>query len=114
MEPAEHATEVHLRWKKGPSIEEMLLTLKKWQHLRRLTLRRWYERSVPPFVLCDFIMGMEHLTYLHLVPIYNRCNCDQLETLHDQVDNLVLPHRPNFKFDISEIPSLLQSRNCLR
>jgi hypothetical protein len=114
MEPFEHTTEVHLRWGKGPSIEEILPTLKKWQHLRRLTLRRWHERSVPPLVLLDFIMGMEHLTYLHLVPIYNRCDSDQLETLRDQVNNLVLPHRPNFQFDVSEIPSLIQSRNCLR
>ncbi len=34
-------TEVSLGWREGPSIEEILPTLKRWGYLRRLTLRIW-------------------------------------------------------------------------
>jgi hypothetical protein len=101
LEPAEYTTEVHLSWGSGPSIEEVLPILRRWRHLRRLTLSRWYDRSVPPFeVLGDFIMSMKHLTYLHLVPNNDRSNCGQLESLRDKINDLVLLRRPNFKIDI--------------
>ena len=39
--PSEMMTEVGLGWREGPSIEEILPTLRRWRHLRRLTLRIW-------------------------------------------------------------------------
>ena len=48
LEPAERTTEVHLSWGSGPSIEDVLPILRRWRHLRRLTLSRWSDRSVPP------------------------------------------------------------------
>ena len=47
-------------------------------------------------------MAMKHLSYLHIVPLfYGRSNDNQLKILRDKVNELILPRRPNFKFDIS-------------
>ena len=101
LEPAENMTDVTLIWWSGPSIEEVLSVLKRWQQLHRLTLWNNLNKSVPQLeLLGDFIMEMKHLTYLHLVPNNDRSNCFQLETLRDKINDLVLPGRPNFKFDI--------------
>ena len=101
LEPAENITDITLFWVEGPSLEECLPVLKRWRHLRRLTLRNYLKKLVPPFeVLSDFIMEMEHLSHLHVTPRYDRSNYGQLEILRDKVNELISPQRPNFKFDI--------------
>jgi hypothetical protein len=97
LESAENLKEVDLNWREGPSIEEMLPTLKKWRFLRRLALRRW--SCVPHLdVMCDFIMRMKHLTCLQLSVM-----CDQPETLRNQIKEKVLPRRPNFELTIKPL-----------
>jgi hypothetical protein len=97
LESAENLSEVHLSWKEGPSIEEMLPTLKRWRYLRRLTLQS--RSSVPHLdVMCDFIMRMKHLTCFQLTVI-----CAQPETLRDQIKEKVLPRRPNFELTIKAL-----------
>jgi hypothetical protein len=44
-------------------------------------------------------MGMEHLSYLHIVP--DRNDGCQLEILRANVNELILPLRPNIKLDFS-------------
>ena len=67
FKPAENITEIKLIWEEGPSIEEVLPILKRWRHLRQLTLQSG--PSVPQFeMLCDFIMGMKYLTYVNFIP----------------------------------------------
>ncbi len=57
---------------------------------------------IPRFeLLRDFVMTMKHLSHLHIVPSYDRSNYGQLEILRDKINELILPQRPNFKFDIS-------------
>ena len=100
LEPAERTTEVHLSWGSGPSIEEVLPVIKRWRHLRRLTL---HPRDFPRFeVVCGFIMKLKHLIYFHFIPDSINCSRDRWETLRDKVNQIVLPQRPNFEFDISE------------
>jgi hypothetical protein len=97
LESAENMKEVHLIWTVGPSIEELLPTLKRWRYLRRLTLQN--RSSVPHLdVMCDFIMRMKHLTCLQLSVI-----CAQPETLRDQIKEKVLPRRPNFELTIKSL-----------
>ena len=68
LESAENMTQGHLRRIVATSVEQVLRILSRWRHLRRLTLSRWSDRSVPPLQeLGDFLMAMKHLTYLHLV-----------------------------------------------
>jgi hypothetical protein len=108
LQPAENKTDFTLRWNVGPFMKEVFPVLKRWRQLRRLTLDN--SDSVnspnnifPPFeVLDDFIMGMNYLSHLHIVPHrFFRSDVDQLKILRDQVDELILPRRPNFKFDTS-------------
>ncbi len=104
LEPSENTTEVHLSWERDAEIDEVLSILKSWQHLHRLTLRSGYS-LIPSFqVVHDFIMEMKHLTYFHITLRYSDCNCDQLEILRIQVNQSILPRRPNFVFYISRIP----------
>ena len=56
---------------------------------------------LPLEVLSDFIMEMKHLSNLHIAPEFDRSNYDQLKILSDKVNELILPRRPNFKFDFS-------------
>ncbi len=108
LEPAETVTDITLRWR-WPEVlplKEVLLVVKGWQHLSRLTFTGFVETeiSVPSFEVldfCDFIMEMKHLSHLHIVLDYD--DDGQLETLFDKVNELILPLRPNFKFDISRI-----------
>ena len=63
-------------------------------------------QEIPKFiqsfgVLSGFIMALKHLSYLHIAPDYHYSKCGQLEILRDKVNELILPLRPNFKFDIS-------------
>ena len=105
LEPAENMTDVTLIWWSGPSIEEVLSVLKRWHQLHRLTLNN-QDKSVPQLeLLGDFIMEMKHLSYLHIPPHFDPFSLDsnrgQLEILRDKVNEMILPRRPNFKFDIS-------------
>ena len=110
LELAENITDITLCWfGELPCIKEFFPVLKGWRQLHRLTLRNHNyiinhrNLTCPPFqVLSDFIMGMKHLSYLHIVPLfYGRSNDNQLKILRDKVNELILPRRPNFKFDIS-------------
>ena len=107
LEPAENMTDVTLIWWSGPSIEEVLPVLKRWHQLHRLTLNN-QDKSVPQLeLLGDFIMEMKHLSYLHIPPHFDPFSLDsnrgQLEILRDKVNEMILPQRPNFKFDISNL-----------
>jgi hypothetical protein len=99
---AENITDITLTWVMGPSIEDVLPVLKKWRHLRQLTLQSGL--SVPRFeVLCDFIVQMKHLTYLNLIPNVKYSNRSQLESLREKVTQFTLTNRPHFKFDTCDI-----------
>ncbi len=102
-EPAESMTDVTLCWVIGPSIGDVLQMLKRWRQLRRLTLGRYYDTYLQFEELSDFITEMKQLSYLHIDNDYGRSNCDELEILRDKVNELILPRRPNFTFDISRI-----------
>ena len=107
LEPAENTTDLTLLWMNRPYIEEVLPVLKRWQQLHRLTLRNKQNKSVPQLeLLGDFIMEMKHLSYLHIAPHFDDPNGGQLEILRDKVNEMILPQRPNFKFDISRISEL--------
>ena len=101
-EPAENMTDITLSWDEGPSIEDALPVLRRWRHLCRLTFTDLYEDACfPPVeVLGDFIIGMKHLSYFHIVPDIE-CSKARLEVLRGKVNELILPLRPNFEFDIS-------------
>ena len=104
LEPAENTTDLTLLWMNRPYIEEVLPVLKRWQQLHRLTLRNKQNKSVPQLeLLGDFIMEMKHLSYLHIAPHFDDPNGGQLEILRDKVNEMILPQRPNFKFDISNL-----------
>ena len=76
----------------------------------RLTVWNYENISVLPLeVLGDVIMTMKHFSHLHIVPDYDDCNHGQLEILRDQVNELILPLRPNFKFDIFRIGSKFEN-----
>ena len=102
-ELAENITDVTLHWwGNGPSIGEVLPMLKRWRQVRRLTLGKYRNTSVPPLeVLSYFITEMKELSYLHISP---HCRVSgQWEIARDKVNELILPRRPNFTFDISPI-----------
>ena len=108
LEPAENTTDFTLVWEIGPSIEKVLSVLKRllkrWQQLHQLTLWNTFNKSVPQLeLLGDFIMEMKHLSHLHIAPEFDSSNYGKLEILRDKVNELILPRRPNFKFDISHI-----------
>ncbi len=102
LEPSENTTDVTLSWDKGSSMETVFPILKRWRYLRRLKVQRKRDEiSVPPFeILSDFIMGMKHLSHLQIVPNYDRSKYDQLAILRNKVNELILPRRSNFKFDV--------------
>ncbi len=102
LEPAENMTDVTLSWDQCLSIKEVFLVFKGWQKLRqlKLTIKNSRNNIFPPVeVLGDFIMGMKQLSYLHIAS-NDRSNDGPLEILRDEVNELILPRRPNFKFDI--------------
>jgi hypothetical protein len=100
LEHYRNLKEAHLRRLHVQSETEALKVLKKCANLRRITLADWKNPIFPPLKeLCDFIMELKHLTFLHI--IYHIHNCDHFESHVDQVKAFVLPLRPNFKFYVS-------------
>jgi len=95
--------EAHLRWFRGPSVTEFLPILERCINLRRITLENYSSNN--PFSatqekLCEFIMKLKHLTFLHI--IYNHLyHCNNFKSEVDEVKALVIPRRPNFKFYVS-------------
>ena len=97
----DNITNVHLHYTHGLSVDHALSPLRSLPKLRRLTLVRWRKVFVPSIeVLCDFIMEKQHLTYLRIISIYDP-KCDHFKSLLDEVNEIVLPCRPNFKFSVS-------------
>jgi hypothetical protein len=103
LEPAENTTDITLGWETDLSIEDHVLPIvKRWRHLKRLTFMESVQINVSVRslkVICDFIMGMKHLSYLHIAPDYDYDG--KLKVLRDKVNEFILPRRPNFKFDIT-------------
>ena len=98
-EPAENMADITLCWDEGASLLEVLPILKRWRHLKRLSVQDFFEISVLTFeVLSDFIMEMKHLSCLNIAPGYD--DDGQMEILRDKVNELILPRRPDFKFEI--------------
>jgi hypothetical protein len=103
--------EAHLRWSWDSSVKEALPILKRCTTLHRLTLGRWNLGTVFPSSeeLCDFIMELKHLTFLHIICCHVP-NGDHFESVVDQVKAFVLPRRPNFKFYVSCCSKFPESR----
>ena len=101
LESAENMTDVTLCWQEGSHIKDFFPVLKRWRKLRRLRLQiseNSRNNIFPQFeVFSDFIMETKNLSYLCF---YDRSNDGQLEILREKVNELILPRRPNFKFDI--------------
>ena len=101
LEHSENLKEAHLRWSNGHSMKDALPLLQRCTNLRRLTLAKWEETSFPSSEeLCDFIMELKHLTFLHII-YRDISNCKHFKSLLDEVKAFVLPGRPNFKFYVS-------------
>ena len=101
LERYENLKEVHLRWLDDHSVKRVLPMLKRCTNLRRLTLMKWEKTSLPSSEeLCDFIMELKHLTFLHII-YRDIFNCGHFKSLLDKVKAFVLPGRPNFKFYVS-------------
>ena len=100
LEHYENLKEAHLQWVKDPA-KQTLPLLQRCTNLRRLTLAKWEETSFPSSEeLCDFIMELKHLTFLHIIYRDIR-NCGHFKSLLDEVKAFVLAGRPNFKFYVS-------------
>ena len=112
LERYENLKEVHLRWLDDHSVKRVLPMLKRCTNLRRLTLMKWEKTSLPSSEeLCDFIMELKHLTFLHInYQIQNESYCDHFKSLVDEVKAFVLPRRPNFKFYLSCCKKFGESR----
>jgi hypothetical protein len=101
LERYENLKEVHLRWLDDRSVKKVLPILKRCTNLRRLTLAKWMKHLFPSSKeLCDFIMELKHLTFLHIIYRYNS-RCDHFKSVRDKVNSLVLPRRLNFEFYLS-------------
>ncbi len=92
---AENMKEVELGLDKGPSIERVLPVVAKWRQLRKLTLFLDEGHHPSSEVFCNFIMGMKHLTHL----IFSPDSCPKLKPLRDEINEFVLPRRPNFNLE---------------
>jgi hypothetical protein len=111
LEHYENLKEVHLYWTWGPSVEEALPMLKRCANLRRLTLGKCKLDTIflPLKELCDFIMELKHLTFLH-INYYGGIRCNHFKSEVDNVKKFVLPRRPNFEFYISCCKTFDKSR----
>ena len=86
FEPSENIREIVLFLTEDTSVEQILPALKKWRQLPHLTLYSWKKPPTPRLdALCDFIMGMKHLTYLHIGPSFTGHNRDEVELLQEKV-----------------------------
>jgi hypothetical protein len=97
--------EVHLSWlHRLPKWNEALSLLKRCTNLRRVTLKRSF-RYFLSFrtcqVICDFIMELKQLTFLHIIHRDDDYGCDFSKSLVNRVKAFVLPPRPNFEFYVS-------------
>ena len=112
LERYENLKEVDLRWLDDHSVKRVLPMLKRCTNLRRLTLMKWEKTSLPSSEeLCDFIMELKHLTFLHInYQIQNESYCDHFKSLVDEVKAFVLPRRPSFKFYVSCCKKFGESR----
>ena len=100
LEHYENLKEAHLQWVKDPE-KQTLPLLQRCTNLRRLTLAKLEETSFPSSEeLCDFIMELKDLTFLHII-YRDIFNCGHFKSLLDEVKAFVLPGRPNFKFYVS-------------
>ena len=101
LEHYENLKEAHLRLLDDHSVKDALPLLQRCTNLRRLTLAKLEETSFPSSEeLCDFIMELKHLTFLHII-YRDISNCKHFKSLLDEVKAFVLPGRPNFKFYVS-------------
>jgi hypothetical protein len=105
LEHYKNLKEVHLRCLAGHGLKDVLLKLRRCAHLRRFTLETRISLCYPPLFptleeLCDFIMEVEHLTFLHFI-CRNTFDCKHFKSVVDAVKDFVLPLRPNFKFYFS-------------
>ena len=114
LEHNKNMNQVHLSWVDGPSLREVLPILKRCTNLRRITLKAESEtklRFPSSEELCDFIMNLKHLTFLHIICRDNSISiCNHLKSVVDKVKALVLPRRPNFKFYVSCCEKFRESR----
>ncbi len=113
LEHYENLKEAHLRWYGDFSVKEALPMLKRCANLHRLTLANntFRVNSFYPLLeeLCEFIMELKDLTFLHIIYRYIS-NCHHFKSLFGQVKAFVLPCRPNFKFYISCCARFPESR----
>jgi len=102
--------EAHLRWFYDISVKEAFSMLKRCTHLRRITLESGTKLPFPTAgELCEFMMEMKHLTFLHII-YRDNFQCNHFKSEVDQVKALVLPRRPNFEFYVSCCEKFCQSR----
>ena len=106
--------EAHLRWLDGPSVKKALQILKRCTNLHRLTLgstsAKWIKLFLPPSTkLCEFIMKLKHLTFLHII-YHDVSDCVNVQSRVDEVKAFVLLGRPNFKFYVSYCSTFHESR----
>jgi hypothetical protein len=101
LEHFENLKEAHLRWLEVSSVKEALSMLEKCTNLRRITLESETMLSLPTAgELCDFIMEMKHLTFLHIIYCGTH-KCYHSKSLVDEVKAFVLLRRPKFEFYVS-------------
>ena len=100
LEHSKNMNQVHLCWTDSPSLTQVLPILKRCTNLRRITLNGGTRLPFPSSEeLCEFIMNLKHLTFLHI--IYGNSTCNHFKSEVDQVKALVFPRRPNFTFYVS-------------
>ena len=100
LEHRKNMNQVRLCWTDSPSLTQVLPILKRCTNLRRITLNGGTRLPFPSSEeLCEFIMNLKHLTFLHI--IYGNSTCNHFKSEVDQVKALVFPRRPNFTFYVS-------------
>jgi hypothetical protein len=109
LEHYENLKEAHLRWLDDP-VTEVLPILKRCTELRRLTLESMTKLPFPTSKeLCDFIMQLEHLKFLHII-FWPKPYCNHFKSLVDKVKAFLLHRRPNFEFYVSCCSKFGESR----
>jgi hypothetical protein len=111
LEDHKSLKEAHLRCLDA-SVQESLKMLKRCTNLCRITLETEIKSLPPPEKLCDFIMALKHLTFLH-INCHFGSHCNHFKSEVDKVKAFVSqlsPCRPNFQFLISCCPKFGESR----